>query len=229
MSKAGSGDREADDSACEGEGWDHVTVRSRGRLPHWEMEGGVYFVTFRLADSLPQSILAEWRRSREAALARARDGGALTPRERQRIAALFRERVQAHLDAGVGACHLAKPGVAELCAEALRHFDGSRYRLFGWCVMPNHVHVVLRLLGGHRLSDTLHSWKSYTGTEANRLLGRRGALWAREYHDHLVRDEREFFRILRYVADNPARAGLRDWRWVWVCDDYRDVDPELCT
>ncbi len=84
--------------------------------------------------------------------------------------------------------------------------------------MPNHVHVVFQPLAGHGLADILHSWKSFTAKKANRLLGRLGEFWQREYYDHLIRDGEEFQRIVRYVGENPRRAGLRNWPWVEVYD-----------
>jgi REP element-mobilizing transposase RayT len=177
----------------------------------------VYFVTFRLVDSLPQSVLEAFKAERADILTTAKQQGRdLSPTEQKRLEKLFSERIESHLDAGTGACHLAKPAIAKMVAEALRHFDGSRYRLFAWCVMPNHAHVVFQPLGGHALADILHSWKSFTANQANRVLGRRGEFWRREYYDHLVRDEDDFARIVRYVAENPLKAKLRDWLWVEV-------------
>jgi REP element-mobilizing transposase RayT len=200
-----------------------VTVRGRGRLPHWEMEGGVYFITFRLADSIPKNVLETLKQEREAAKAAIESGRSLTRADRKRVRDLFSRRVQEYLDSGAGACHLGRPEVARLVGEALQHFDGDRYRLFAWCVMPNHVHVVCDFLGHHGLDDVLHSWKSFTSKKANRILERQGRFWAREYYDHLIRDEDEFYRTLRYVRENPAAAGLEQWPWVWACEDYRDV------
>jgi REP element-mobilizing transposase RayT len=119
------------------------------------------------------------------------------------------------LDRGGGECSLAKPEMARIVADAFAQFEGIRYRLYAWCVMPNHVHVVFEPLGSHRLSGILHSWKSFTATAANRLLGRVGAFWQREYYDRLLRNGNEFNRAVRYVLENPERAGLKNWRWVW--------------
>ena len=80
--------------------------------------------------------------------------------------------------------------------------------------MPNHVHVVFRPIGNHQLAAILHSWKSYTANAANRILKRTGSFWQREYYDHLIRNEEDFLRIVRYVMNNPVKAGLRDWPWV---------------
>lgn len=80
--------------------------------------------------------------------------------------------------------------------------------------MPNHVHAVVRP-GSHDLSSILHTWKSFTASEANRSLGRSGEFWQKESYDHIVRDESELERTVRYVVENPVNAGLADWRWTW--------------
>jgi REP element-mobilizing transposase RayT len=82
--------------------------------------------------------------------------------------------------------------------------------------MPNHVHVLLRPRESHRLPGILHSWKSFTAKNANALLGWTGHFWQREYYDHLIRDEKEFHTVIRYIVDNPPKAGLTDWPWVGV-------------
>jgi REP element-mobilizing transposase RayT len=121
------------------------------------------------------------------------------------------------LEAGAGRCFLADPQIAGVVAHALGHFNLSKYRMYAWCVvMPNHVHALFRILEGHELAEILHAWKSFSSTRANRLLGRSGGFWQREYYDHLVRSEDEFCRIANYIAGNPNRAGLRNWRWVGV-------------
>jgi len=192
-----------------------VTIRSRGRLPHWEHPGGVYFVTFRLADSLPKAVADAFEFERrdivETARVMHRD---LSPTERRRLAELFSEKVESYLDAGSGACILRKPAVAKTVAETLHHFDGNRYRLFVWCVMPNHVHAVFQPLGEWGLAQILHAWKSYSAKEINRILGGSGSLWQREYYDHLIRDQQDLQRCVRYVVQNPEKAGLPNWPWV---------------
>jgi len=196
---------------------DGVTVRSRGHLPHWEQGGATYFVTFRLADSLPQSALKtiEFERSDIVKTAK-QQGRELTPVEQSRLDKLFSDRIEEYLDGGEGACHLVRPEIAKLVAEALWHFDGGRYALLAWCVMPNHVHVVFQPSTGYPLADILHSWKSFTAKRANQILKRTGNFWQREYYDHLVRDAADLDRIVWYVAGNPARADLKDWPWVWT-------------
>ena len=183
-----------------------VNVRSRGYLPHWEVDNAIYFITYRLADSLPQHVIERLRLEYKHALCRM---------ERAHVAEWFHGRLDEFLDAGRGACHLKVPEVASCVIETWQHFDHERYELLAWCIMPNHVHVIAKIFKGADLEKILHSWKSYTSNQANALLKRRGSFWWREYYDHCVRDEDELTRSVRYVLDNPAKAGLKDWPYVW--------------
>jgi REP element-mobilizing transposase RayT len=192
-----------------------LKIRSR-RLPHWEVEGAVYFVTFRLADSLPKRAIQELDSEREDILATASQmGRSLTSTERKRIGQLQVRRLERTLDAGAGKCFLRSPAIARVVVNALQEFDGSRYWLFAWSVMSNHVHVLFQTIGKIPLAGILHSWKSYSAKAANQILGRSGEFWQREYYDHLIRNEAEFDRAMRYVMENPSKAGLKDWPWVW--------------
>ncbi|MBI5835314.1 MAG: transposase [Armatimonadetes bacterium] len=188
---------------------DSETARRHGaNLPHWSQAGATYYVTFRLADSLPEAVLAAWERERAELL---RDESLDdTARERQ-TRRLYTQHIEAHLDLGHGACWLGRPECAAQVANTLRHFDGERYRLWAWCVMPNHVHVMVEPLALHSLSSVLHSWRTFAATGVNRLVGRRGALWQKESFDHLVRRQSAFDHFAAYILSNPRRAGLRDW------------------
>jgi len=178
---------------CEGAstGW-----RSRGYLPHVDGPNLVQHVVFRLADSLPPELRKELDRVRSGERVRA---------------------INAALDQGYGRRDLANPAIAELVQTALLTFDAERYVLIAWCVMPNHVHALLALRAVHRLDRIVHSWKSYTAKEANRLLRRSGPFWAREYFDRFMRDADHLARTAAYIEGNPVRAGLceniPDWRF----------------
>ena len=191
----------------------------RGTLPHLKREGAVYFVTFRLADSLPAHEVARLKHERQVILEQARAAKRpLTWHEEQQLLAWYCDKVEALLDAGRGACWLSKPEIAGLVAGALNHFAGQRYELRAWVVMPNHVHVVVWPMPGHTLSDILHSWKSFTSSQANKLLRRTGeAFWQAESFDHWIRDDEERARLVAYVEDNPVKAGFcrrpEDWNW----------------
>ncbi|HEX6777965.1 MAG TPA: transposase, partial [Ktedonobacterales bacterium] len=201
-------------------------MRRRARLPHWEQKGATYFVTFRLADALPAQTLLAFEAERAALLKQQESPHELSADEKKRLDELLSERIQGYLDTGAGACHLANPVIANIVANALRHFNGTRYQLFCWCIMPNHVHVIVRPLDSHTLVNILHSWKSFTALEANRLLGSKGDFWQREYYDHFIRDEQDFQRLVEYVVNNPIKARLENWQWVEVYDTYPGAGAE---
>jgi len=192
-----------------------LKIRRGARLPHWTREGAFYALTFRLADSLPKTVLDAWEFERQDVVRTARQlGRALTSLEEARLDTLFSQKVGRYLDEGRGNCWLRQDRIARLVASALEFFEGARYRLLAWCIMPNHVHVVLEPLPGNALPEILHSWKSYTAKQINKLLEKRGQFWEVEYYDHLIRDERDFKAQIDYVLANPLRAEMKDWKWM---------------
>ncbi|WP_281984259.1 transposase [Azonexus hydrophilus] len=190
-------------------------IHSRGYLPHVKREGTCYFVTFRLADSLPRAVLLQFERQRAEAVRK------LKTADRAGREAANREllrRVERYLDRGVGACHLRRPEIAEMVANALRFFDGQRYHLHEWVVMPNHVHVLVWPMPNHLLSGIVKSWKQFTALRAKRLLGlQQCRFWQPESFDHWIRNDGERARVARYIRNNPMVAGLcsrpEEWRW----------------
>jgi len=182
--------------------------RTRGYVPHRDEASLSQAITFRLADSLPREQLA----ALEERLALAPEDTRTRERRRQ---------LDAWLDAGHGCCALRHPAVASLMVETLQRFDRVRYRLIAWCVMPNHVHVLIT--PSDSLGRIVQSWKSYTGRwilakNAELGLGVPGpACWMREYWDRYIRDERHFAQCVAYIHDNPVKAGLcrtaTAWPW----------------
>jgi REP element-mobilizing transposase RayT len=192
---------------------------SRGALPHLKREGGSYFITFRLAGTLPAEVLQRFKTEREQLVAQALAAKhPLTWREQEEVFRWYCGRVDAYLDEGRGNCFLRQPAIAELISGALKFFLGQRYHLPAWVVMPNHVHAVVRPLPGHTLNDIEHSWKSFTANKANKLLQRTGRIfWQSECFDHLIRDDDDHARCCAYVVNNPVTARLCErpevWRW----------------
>jgi REP element-mobilizing transposase RayT len=197
-----------------------VSTRQGADLPHWNREGGIYAVTFRLAGSLPKPVLEAWLSERKAIVDEARrQNRQLSDEELERLNQLHSEKVEMYLDAGHGACLMNRPDAAEIVQNALKHFSSKRYKLLAWCIMPNHVHVVLQPSSGHALPDILHSWKSFSASKINALVQRKGELWQADYFDHLVRDERDLAHCVDYAWRNAERAGLADWRWCGRWDE----------
>ncbi|MBV8547071.1 MAG: transposase [Acidobacteria bacterium] len=163
---------------------------------------------------MPNYVLQQLRDERESMI-RQRTGGLRQPTaiERFDVEEAFALRLDDELHVGRGKCHLRNTALADAIVENLHHFEGTRYSLYAWCVMPNHVHVVFRPFEGDSLERILHSWKSFTSHRASGIVGTR-TLWAREYYDRMIRDERHFFDAVAYVRHNPIKAGLAGWRWV---------------
>ncbi len=196
--------------------YSRIQKRKGSYLPHWNVEGAIYHVSFRLIDSLPRAVLDDLKAERAKILEVIdRSADPLTKTEKERVLYLFSEKVDIHLDRGHGRCWLRAPEIADLVSNALKFFDGDRYRLYAWCVMPNHVHAVVKPEGNHKLPEILQSWKGYTAREINRLLGRTGKFWQQEYFDRIVRNEMDLVRHCDYVFENPDKAGLANWTWCW--------------
>lgn len=191
------------------------SFRRGAYLPHWTVEGGIYHVVYRLADSLPAAAVKRLRQERDE-LQRALALGETDSLEASlRLREFFGEKIESILDQGIGACWMKDPRIAGLVAQSMQHFSGHRYDLKAACVMPNHVHAVIRPIAGHALPQILKSWKGFSGRMANRLLGRSGGFWQEEYYDHLIRGEEDLARTIQYVSENPAKAELENWPWVW--------------
>jgi REP element-mobilizing transposase RayT len=180
----------------------------RRRLPHWQQDGRYYFLTWRLADSLPAEKLSKWQEERDVWVEKhPQPWDTATEDEYHKR---FSDEIDRWLDQGSGECVLRDPKAAKIVSEALHHFDGERCELDSFVIMPNHVHVALRLHTGEDLPDFLHSIKSFTSKEINKLLGRTGTLWQREYFDRLVRDFEHLDNLRVYIARNPSQANLDD-------------------
>lgn len=116
-------------------------------LPHWNCDNAIYHVSFRLFDSVPKSKRDEWLKEREVFEKKGKMlNRELTEKELKEIQYLYSDRIESFLDSGYGECYLLKPEIAELVSSALQYFEGERYFLHAWCVMPNHVHVIVEPL-----------------------------------------------------------------------------------
>ena len=187
---------------------EHRAWFSRGYVPHIDVPGLTQFITFRLFDSMPAAVVKKWRQE----LGAQRGLPQTDPKSAE-----LRMRIQRYLDSGYGACWLREDRVAQLVEDSLLHFDGVRYRLLGWVVMPNHVHTLIETYEGFPLDRTVHSWKSFTATRANRMLGRKGRFWSHDYYDRYIRDDAHLAAVVSYIDQNPVKAGLvnvaSDWPW----------------
>ncbi len=176
--------------------------RNRGYLPHFDGGEKSQFITSRLCDSLPQNVLEKWR----------------VELEKEEITDVeFRKKIEYYLDQGYGECYLKDDHVAEVVRENLLHHEGTKYKLYAWVIMPNHVHYLITPIAPHTLAEIAHSNKSYTAHKANKILNRTGQFWFHEPFDRYIRDENHFLQTIAYIENNPVKAGLckkaSDWKF----------------
>jgi REP element-mobilizing transposase RayT len=175
---------------------------TRGYLPHFDGVAIPQFITFHLADSLPKKVILRWKEELKS----------LTCKQ-ERI--LLQKRIESYLDQGYGKTFLRDPRVAGMVQNSLLKFDGLRYKLFAWVVMPNHTHSLMTRSEDRELKDIMHSLKSYTSHEANKILRREGQFWFEDYFDRYIRSERHFRKTVEYIENNPVKAKLcekpSDW------------------
>jgi len=167
----------------------HKEWYSRGYLPHFDHQNLIQMITYRLADAIPEYVLKRLEITAKGDTER-------------------RKQIEAFLDAGHGSCSLKDSRVASLVEDALLHFDGTRYKLLEWVVMPNHVHVLVEIDAEYQLSQIVHSWKSFTAKEANRMLGAPGRYWQPDYFDRFIRNDVHYANAVAYIHQNPVKAKL---------------------
>lgn len=174
----------------------HKGFYSRGYLPHLDDGGLIQAARFHLRDSLPLHVRA------------------LAPLGPSHKRCRYHESA---LDKGYENCWLKDPRVAKIVEDTFLFFEGQRYEMIAWVIMPNHAHVCFRQYPGVSLPDILQSWKGFSGRECNRILQRDGQFWEREYFDRAVRSERQLRNVINYIHGNPVKAGLvqevGQWRW----------------
>lgn len=200
-----------------GRGW-----YSREYLPHFDIEGITQFITFSLANAIPDQLFKKWL------LELAHLSLAEQDQERKR-------RVESYLDRGEGDAWLKIPELACMVEQSLHFFHLKRYVLHSWVIMSNHVHFLISPIVGYTLSSILHSLKSFTANQANEYLGITDSFWYPESYDRYIRDKQHYINTIRYIENNPTKVGLcrkpEDWQWssaYWRKNrpDFQFIDPE---
>jgi Transposase IS200 like len=157
---------------------------SRGYLPHFDRSGLTQFVTCHLSDSIPKEVLERWKRE-------------LVNQESIEEKTRLQNRIEKYLDQGYGSAYLRQPNVAKMAQNSLLHLDGKRYRSSALVVMPNHIHLLATILPEQSLPQIMHSFKSFTSHEANKMLRREGQFWFEDYFDRYIRDAKHFANAVR--------------------------------
>lgn len=179
---------------------------TQNHLPHWEQPGVPYFVTFRLADSIPTELLRELDHERR--VWQELHPQPLSADEEADYHRRFSTRIDEWMDEGYGSCALRDPALRQYVEKSLQFGQGDRYNLLSWVIMPNHVHVLFILHPAWRLEDMLHGWKLHTARQIHQAQGKRGQFWQHDYFDRLIRDGVHLRNVVRYIRRNPTKARL---------------------
>ena len=187
----------------------------RNYLPHIENQQ-LQMITFRLYDSVPKDVIQQWKDALDGLQASSLQKKNTSPNKQDEARRLLK-LLDKYEDAGYGQCYLRDARAAEIVKDALFYYDQVKYEVISWCIMPNHVHVLISLLKVVSLSEILHSWRSFSSNEINKLFNRKGQLWMPEYFDRYIRDQEHFNNVVNYIHNNPVKAGLVDdpthYRW----------------
>ena len=194
-------------------------VFDQRRLPHWIQAGTLCFITWRVADSLPQGILKQLDAEIDQYLTTL---GISIIQELPDFLEKsdLKTRSQIHwrmftirdhfLNRGMGRCPLRNPIHAYIVLDSLRTFDEDRYFLTDAVVMPNHVHFIAAFGDNDSMLQQCTAWKRFTGRAINQLEGRTGEFWQADQFDHLIRGERQFAYFRQYISENPTKPKLRE-------------------
>ncbi len=192
--------------------------------PHWSQAGAIVFITFRSADSIPQEVLERWEREKQEWMRRHdcsqdRHWSAvlptLAPNLRHQFQQEFNRCREDFLDTSHGDCVLRRPELAKIIADALLHFDGVRYRMGDFIVMPNHAHLLAAFASEEALVAQCYSWLHYSARNINLALGRKGKFWQQEPFDHLVRSPEQYLYLRDYIRNNAKKAALPPGQYLY--------------
>jgi REP element-mobilizing transposase RayT len=202
-----------------------VDISARNR-PHWDQNGAVTFVTMRLADSMPKSVVERWLSEQRDWLARHGfpdqcmesflDRTDVPQSIRRAFTKFKNQRWHENLDACLGSCVLRTPDYASMVADSLLKFDGERYDMERCVVMPNHVHLLVQMRPGWELRKQCESWMRYTGRQIHADMKCSGEFWSEPF-DHIVRNGDQFEYLRQYIVDNPRKAKLAEAEYLlWI-------------
>ncbi len=193
--------------------------------PHWSQAGAIVFITFRTCDSIPRNVIDRWDREKQDWLIRNRlavDGlhwseliESLNDADRVRFNQKFDRCREEFLDTSHRKCVLRRPEVAQIVADSLLHFDGDRYGMGDFVVMPNHVHLLAAFGTPELLVEQCDSWLHFTAVQINKWLGQKGKFWQQEPFDHLVRSPEQYQYLRDYIRDNPKKAGFKPGEYLY--------------
>ena len=202
-------------------------VRRGYSYPHRERENAIYHIGFRLYDSIPQTVIRELQMRRRLLEVRLiEEHGELSEYDLEQLDHFFSVEIEKQIDSGYGSCIFNDHSNCEIMRDVLTAANGSRYELYAWCIMPNHIHVLMSLLLGNKLSDVVHAWKSSSSHLINKKRNAIGKLWQRDFFNRIIRDYNHYQKTKEYIWNNPDKAGVYAWPWRWKTHGVDEIEPE---
>jgi REP element-mobilizing transposase RayT len=190
-------------------------------LPHKLPLGNKFFITTRLVDSVPQSVIQQFELEQKIAIKLIEENYLSADDRKIQIGKQWKRNFanfDKYLDTNTEGNHwLKQDEIAKAISDTLHYWDKKRYDLGAFTIMSNHIHLVIDTWDTENYVETvtkiMQSIKRHTARQSNILLNREGQFWQHESYDHLIRNEREFKNIIHYTAQNSVNAGLvKDWR-----------------
>ncbi len=186
--------------------WEAARVERGKNLPHVKQQGCIYFVTFRMHDSVPLELIVKWERERKIYLAQ--NPPPHSEEQEREVHRLYAYRVEQYVDRGVGSCLLERESVRRHVEEAMLFEDGERYWIGDYVIMPNHIHVLAMLDAGADIEVVCRQWKSVSAHRINEEIGRAGRFWQTESFDHVLRGPEYLEKAREYIRRNPERVAV---------------------
>jgi putative transposase len=201
------------------------------KLPHFDHVGKIFFITFRLENSIAVPVAIAIKKERALAIKNIEKtlSKELQQAEYYKIERQYFQKYEGLLDHPTyGDRYLSEPNCLKIVKESLHHFDGTLYRLEAYCIMSNHVHLLIdtsiQLSEGDKSFDTDLQEYKFVKDIMFRIKGRSArylnlerkttgtGVWAHENFDRYIRNEKHFFYALDYTLQNPVKAKLvEEW------------------
>ncbi|MGC4014525.1 MAG: transposase [Luteolibacter sp.] len=197
---------------------DEEISRHGAKLPHWQQDHSTFFLTFRLADSIPQAKLEKWKAERAIWLQVHPEPW--SEAEESEYNLRFSNLIERWLDGGEGECLLGQKDAAHALSDVLLAKNGERYTQHSFVIMPNHLHVLASIGTGETLEGLVKIWKGTSSRKMNTALDRSGEFWQANYYDRMIRDSEHFWNCARYIRKNPIKARLLDGEYFLHESDY---------
>ncbi|MCH8527430.1 MAG: transposase [Kiritimatiellae bacterium] len=201
--------------------------QTQNDLPHWHQPLRLQFFTWNLGDALPVKAMARLKRERESWLYQ--HPKPWSDEEYQIYFERFTDRIDRWLALGRGESIFREVKAAGLMAEVLQFHEGKKMRMDAFVIMPNHIHCLAQLCGETTVSELMHSWRSYSALQLNRLRNRKGKLWSEDFWDRVIRSPENYWHVRKYIKDNPRKANLSEGNYLlWMRDTplWRDLQRE---